>query len=141
MKLFKLLSISLVAICLLSLSTVAVADDHEAKSHHLEFSLPSENSKPPEISRGPATLYVDAGDELELSVAGEGNTVMLVIESAGTPFASGKYRVTINSGNSNSKKLRMADRPGSYKYSIVDISNRQGSADRPVLDPIIIIKD
>ncbi len=124
---------------LFTINQTAISAESEAKRHHLEFSLPSDQNQSPRISRGAATIFVDAGDELELSVAGERNVVMFIIESAETPFASGKYRVTINSGNN--KKLRFANRPGAYKYSIVDISERRGSAERPVLDPVIIIKN
>lgn len=126
---------------LLIASGVAYSAESNGVTHHLEFSLPADQNQPPRISRGAATIFVDAGDELDLSVAGERNAVMFVIESEGTPFASGKYRVIINSGNGNSKKLRFADRPGAYKYSIVDMSERRGSDDRPVLDPVIIIKN
>ena len=109
--------------------------------HHLEFELPTDANKAPRISKGESTIFVDPGDELSLAVSGDKNTVMFIIESEETPFASGKYRVTINSGNGNSKKLRFADRPGAYKYSVVDMSERRGSAERPVLDPVIIIKN
>ncbi|NVJ68206.1 MAG: hypothetical protein HWE16_17105 [Gammaproteobacteria bacterium] len=137
----RLLNSFLIALVLVIFIHPIAASEQNTKIHRLEFSLPSDQNQPPQISRGAATIFVDAGDEVELSVSGDKNTIMLIIESEQTPFASGKYRVTINSGNGNSKKLIIADRPGAYKYSIVDISERRGSAERPVLDPVIIIKN
>ncbi len=121
-----------------------IADDHdfqaqESVEHYLEFELPASLSLSPRMSRGDDTIYASSKDVLVVGVKGRGNAVMLVIESAETPFLSGKYRVTINSGNK--KKLRFANKPGSYKYSIVDVSDKNGSEERPVLDPVIIIKN
>lgn len=111
-----------------------------AKKFKLEFDLPEDISKPPRISSGSETIIVLPGDELELTVTSQSGPVMLIIESENTPFASGKYRVTVTPGNS-SKKLRFADAPGEYKYSLVDVSDKPGSETRPVYDPVIIIKD
>ncbi|WP_251358931.1 hypothetical protein [Kangiella sp. TOML190] len=117
------------------------ADNHFKRLFRLEFDTPEELNRAPRISKGASTITVAPGDQLDLSVSPRTGAVLLIIESETSPFVSGKYRVRINPGRGSNKRLQFTNVPGSYKYSIVDVSNRDGSERRPVLDPVIIIRD